>query len=500
MDKSAPAQRARRSRTRTVRPNANQQRQPAGNASQQRQTAGSSQSRAARPKQQLPRLPRTTISNIPAVPNLSTGSGPIRRQANVMDTLAKSMGSTKLQDPRTDFRYITCRLDPFCSQGGLGITDGSNVKKFVVDYRYFTDISLPLNGVAVNLLFTPTLPTSTWIRCPTKGAYSFVDAVGNTIANTNMDYNSSTNITSGIGWTPMGYPAELVSIAQLLPNANSYNCLANPANPYGASKARIITMAHKIYYTGQASQASGTITTQDVSATFNEGELTLSTAVVNPLVPSLSVALTNTLPTPNIAGYFAGTVNTLPYTMTVASSTLTNSTVCTRVEAGALIMPKHSGSVEPNKYRWTDLHNQPMIPVVFSVNLFPFGCTTGAVTTTSGPPYTSTMTNVWNNGGFWTLDTDWQFVNAVITGYQPGSTFRVETVFCVEYQTVQGSPFERVTFSAPKDTGAMIAAQTVADKIPTASPVAVEPYGWVLEAVEIAKRIGMTAGKILSII
>jgi hypothetical protein len=441
-----------------------------------------------------------SASNTPAVPNLSTGSGPIRRQANVIDSLMKSMGSTKLHDPKTDLRYITCRLDPFSSQGGLGITDGSNVKKFVVDYRYFTDISLPLNGVAVNLLFTPTLPTSTWIRCPTKGSYSFIDAAGNAITNSDMDYNSFTSIVSGIGWTPMGFPAELISIAQLSPNGNNYNSLANPPNPYGASKARIVTMAHKIYYTGQASQASGTITTQDVSATFNEGELTLSSAAVDPLVPSLNVLSVNTLPRPNLAPYATGTVNTLPYTMAVASSTLTNSTVCTRVEAGALIMPKHSGLSEPTKFRWTEVHNQPMVPVVFSTNLYPFGCTTGAISISSGPPYTSTMTNVWNNGGFWTLDTDWQFVNAVITGYQPGSSFRVETVFCVEYQTIQGSPFERVTFSAPKDTGALIAAQTVADKIPTASPVAVEPYGWVLQAVEIAKRIGMTAGKILSII
>lgn len=64
---------------------------------------------------------------------------------------------------RIDRDYIHCRLMPFSMSGGMGIPDGSETKRLVVDHRMVNTFTFGTSGT-INIAITPTLPNSIWVN------------------------------------------------------------------------------------------------------------------------------------------------------------------------------------------------------------------------------------------------------------------------------------------------------------------------------------------------
>jgi len=440
---------------------------------------------------------RTSALN---TPNLSTGAGPLRRTANVVGTLAKSTKPPK--NINLDLHYINCRLAPFGTMGGTGIPDGSNIRKFVVDYRYFTDITITAScNFAV--LATPTIPNSLWYKTDTLNSLKFTDGNGTVpiFANAGTVGSSCYTINDPTGWSPLSFPSEFANqpISTWLNNApvnSTAGTITNPANPYGATKARFITMAHKFYYTGAASNCSGTFTSSDVNITTNDGEQTLNPVAIT--IPDAGFGNYNSSGPSGYTqpSYAANRVNTVPAQFNISTNTMQLSTVTTRLESGVYIAPKHGG-LDPSVYRWVDVHNMPLYWLITGTSQT-FNST--HYNTFSAVATTPTITTYLNNGGILAYDNDWSSTLVQIANAQSGFTFRIESVVCVEYQLQQGSPFERATLTSTKSMPQLQAAAITADKMPTAMPVAAQPYQFVVEAAKVAKRIGATVGAIAQFI
>lgn len=402
-------------------------------------------------------------------PNLNTGSTSTRAQARVTDNLSKSITS-RVGPP--EHNYMRCRLDPFSFGSSMGIPDGSATRKIVIDYRHFQDINITAN-CNVFILAMPTLPCSGFIKCDTVTAANFTDQTGYKVL---IPASGTTgNNSMNADWFPMMVPPEWWVQASSPVFSGTTNQPLQSANPYGATRARIVTFATKIYYTGPANQCAGTLTANDVQITAEDGSITLNPQTVSMYELDNSFVGGSTTKIP------AGTINTLPITTNIATTNFSQSAVVSRPESGGLLLAKHT----TKDYKWKPVFESPLCLQNNNATLTNFTATsfTAASTTTAhggalGCPYF--------------LDFDWLPTLITISGCTTGMTYRVEQSMCVEFDLQIGSAFERLAMQAPDLIGQVAAAFKAAQTIPTMLPSNTSMEPWYIQAVRIARTIGKT--------
>lgn len=403
--------------------------------------------------------------------NMSTGSRPLTMSANVVKNLGMVKRVPNTIDPTTDHKFIHCRLNPFATEGSLGIPDGSHIRKFIVDYRCFADITFTAVSGPVDILFTPTLPSFAYIRSQTSGAMNITSPNGGifTYTITSADYKT--------GWFPFMYPSELSSTVSTTPISAAPGAFKAVPSVYDQTKSRIVTIAHKIYYTGQASLASNTLTVSATPFEVVEGELTLNTVA----------AAINTNNNSSAAVAAVNTVNTIPADFRYAPSTLNKNSVSSRVELGAYIMLHHDSAPNPNVYRWVPNYDAP----VFFMGL------TNQTPILNAAQIVGGGAAIENYGAVTSFDFDWTPVVARLSGGTSGHSYRVESVYCVEYMLAETSPFERASVRGTLDPVALKSSTFIANNQPLSVPVATNPQSWVDEAIEIATKVGSAVSPFL---
>lgn len=311
--------------------------------------------------------------------------------------------------------YLLCRFNPFGTQHkSEGLPDADNNRRLVVDHMAYTDISLTSGGMTIRV--APTAPYGAFIN-PTVGAViSLTDPVKGSASGTE---GSALGINSA--WIPVCTAPEFA--------ASATDAYTTVANPYSATKARLIGVSWRLVYTGQASNCNGIITVRDNPVSFDRAY----TAVAN------SVVRTNNLNT--AASNIGSTLNVVTADWSYPSSSIVNAVEC-RPETNPWGVLKHVDPV----YKWTEWNEQPSVLL---------GSSLTAATITAGVagslPALLANNLAQNISGINLLDEGWTCTDINVSSVSAPVSFRLEVKHCFEYQIAQTSPMYPLTKAPPKD-------------------------------------------------
>lgn len=307
--------------------------------------------------------------------------------------------------------YISCRINPFNSRGSIGILDGTSTRRIVIDHRGAANFTIPSTGnCQIRLSPIPNAPLS-------FKPDSF-----------NGFYLNGITPTSG-AWPPLTIDANWIPV-QIFPEFASYNSASctvpsfagtgNPPennNPYLASKFRIVSGALRLYYTGTALNASGTVTVINNSFQYQYGGMTNQN----------TVSLTQLAP----GGAFS-TISVTARNMYVARfdtkdsvNNLTPDSMTYRTEQPIIARLQSNSDDHP-------------FHTMYAAGVVPVDTATYATT------YIPWDTSIFGDGGavgICGVATDFNLIDLYLTGCANASTFRVEVALCVEYVPISGSSF-----------------------------------------------------------
>lgn len=306
--------------------------------------------------------------------------------------------------------YIRCRMDPFTTSttGSSGTPDAAMVNRIVVDHRDYATLTVGTAGSFQVRLF-PCLPYPLAFR--SLGT----DLAGFSVNGVSVAASTATTAGSNVGWIPIIIMNEWVTwIAQ-----TSASPTTEVAGPYSEVKARIIAFAVKIFYTGAASAASGTITfTADRSVLGGTISANVATAIYN-----ATAAGTNNSTQSTQKLDFGGTTQLLD-----ANS------ITERPEVPMRVVPRRLDENKP----WLAREQIPWLAVDSSTgnSVFTFTPLTGAIPNIA------------------LYDDGWEIGVLNFNGVATGTIFRFETAVCVEYQPVLTSAVAKLTKKPAKVAGA----------------------------------------------
>lgn len=141
--------------------------------------------------------------------------------------------------------YAMCRLMPFKSQGkSLGIPDGTDLKRILIDHRMQNTFTIGTTG-SVNIAITPALPSSVWFQTQA----------------TDPDFKcNSMNFPAHTGSDSVMYSVMQPEWRYLPVHLRNTAGEFDDASPlYGSTKSRIVTVGWSILYTGTSLNNSGLI-------------------------------------------------------------------------------------------------------------------------------------------------------------------------------------------------------------------------------------------------
>jgi hypothetical protein len=305
-----------------------------------------------------------------------------------------------------DKAYLNCRFDPWRYTSGNGIPDGTSRRAVVGDSRSFADISIPVGGTMF-ILIVPGLPTAAYCKQGTNIPVTISTPTSNFTLN--QGAGPSTDLTTN--WIPLVTYPEVVSTANpfVLPNVPG-------ANRYGASKARIVTQAYDLMYTGQAFNANGIVTVRPIR--FDKTG-----------APIFTTAVSNISQSDGSAGSFPAGCKAQWYNLATSNFVYSKETAIMRPEAGLCGLLRHEG-VEHEWQGWSD-------------DPFLIATTEGGNVDESGTSVTVFSSNVagsTNGGNYW-VDDGWEAAMISITNVTAAVSFRLETLTCYEMELNVSSAF-----------------------------------------------------------
>lgn len=345
-----------------------------------------------------------------------------------------------------DMAYIKCRTDPFNAKGGGMIPDGSG-KRVMVDHKLYYDFTATNSGDA-RILVAPFMPSPVFFK-------PGVNTAGMTLNGAAITQATLGNVLDA-AWVP-GLYSEYSNWGGI-PGTMGFTI------PYDAVRARIVTQGYKIYYTGQASKAAGTITVQ--SAPMDFGDPTMAQNYIVRCVNSTEVVSYDT--TANQNGF-----NMLPISAPLNDAGLTSDTYMTRPESGIVGMLKRQSATN----NWCDIYANCLAVVPekkIASALTPTSITQTFVGSNSGSLNTSF-------GGIAFADDSFEAHFVKVSGATDGTVglgFRVEVITCVEYQVPGTSSVSKFLKTPPRASPQSIAAaDAVMNEAPIVRPLT-ETQSW----------------------
>jgi hypothetical protein len=330
--------------------------------------------------------------------------------------------------------YIHCRINPWSAvTGGTMIPDGSDVRRIVVDHRFISQFSFGSSGIfQVNLI--PSFPTCLIAGVPASDNTSMI--------NGRVFSNGSLGSTSTPSFASAGIFPEWQAIPITFNNAaGQYDTY--PPYLY-ATRARVVTMAMRIIYTGSTLANSGWIIVNRDPIHF---------------VPLNDNATTFTLPAAftgdSTQTYSSNQVELIGTDYNPTTSTVASTAFNDRLEYGAYIVAHHGS----NNYDWVPVRNNVTYLTANTSSL------KGLITVNDGIP--AFNFGRYNMVGF--CDDGWQATTCNISGGTVAQTFNVEVIVCVEYEPASNSQMFQMARNAPDAPHQIQAANTAMKNAPTAS-------------------------------
>jgi len=365
-----------------------------------------------------------------------------------VESITRALG--KMPKPMANMggAYLHCRMDPFSSDGKGSIPDGGNTGFFTVDNRTVDNIVIGDSGNYI-IQTLPTLPCSA-VMLGTGGA------TGTKINGANIVWGTGPPVlVPNLSVTaPLSVLPQWLSAVGTLYPGQSFN------DVYNASNARLVSVGYKLTYTGQILSCAGSIT-----VTPNDVAISPFSQVTNASPFAVANTLAVTLDTSDLSGsYYTKTgTNVLQLDGSTNPNALTRDSVVFRPEEGVYIIPKHKTNV---------FKNIPITDTVSALVSNPTSDqTTGALTFNMINATNSAFPNSVYQGGVIWYDNDWSGVQVTIAGMTPGSTFRWDTIWCMEINPAVSSPFASLTVKAsPNNPSAITTAQAASNAKPVAAP------------------------------
>jgi len=373
----------------------------------------------------MPKITKRNKSARPVVPTLSQVEAAFRATNN--------HDNVKLSE------YASCSLDPFSTPGGVMIPDGSTGKRIVIDHRMYMDVT-PANGSnSFTFKVLPIMP------CPVI----FKPLVSST-GSLNIGGISYTQATLGAmtdqAWiVPRIYPEYSPMLTNL---PNSFATITPDPPLYDCTKARFVSIAYRVYYTGPANNASGLITVSGSSIGVNR----MGNAEAIRVWDAQTDSVSSVYPASELV------TNRLAIGATSALNVLTSDTVMHRPEVGAYGHLKH---LSPT-HDFVPYYNNPLLLVSSDADF-----------ESTSPVAYLCVNGGYFGGGINLIDDGWSSQDVVIT--YPTTTnisYRIEVISCVEYMINPTSSVARFAKDPPRANQSQLTkVNTALKNMPVASPL-----------------------------
>lgn len=366
---------------------------------------------SSKPKQRQQRRPRRKPQNL--APNTTAKS------QKMLQRPPKVLKGRTMAHP-----YMACRLAPFTHSGTfVGIPDGNNSRRVVVDHSATVDISF-LGSMAIRIL--PTLPFGLAI-CPSVGTNFNITDQSNTTG-PQVQGSISPQIRT---WIPCGIFQEYASIVgQEVNLPNSFAGVAKP-NPYGAAKVRIVGVAWRMYYTGTVTAAAGTLVIKDAPI---DADMTMENVILNGVYYQTNSFNT----TQGGLGQAMYAFNMDPMTV----STGTFGAYVGRIETNPWGVLKHNKPI----YEFGTYKEQPMVPIE---NTYTAGQASTASLLQVGGSFTSFINGKFSGVNF--IDDSFSSCEILLPMTAGNQSVRIEVKTCVEYLVPPGGVLYPLTKPAPSE-------------------------------------------------
>jgi len=353
--------------------------------------------------------------------NLNIIRNPRRRRRNNRPVAQKGV----MNNP-----YAMCRLMPFKSQGkALGIPDGTDLKRILMDHRMQNTFTVGSSG-SVNIAITPALPSSIWFQ--TEGIDT--DFKVNSM---NFPHHTGDNNVMFAVMQPewRNLPVKLNNAAGIFDNA---------AALYGSTKSRIVTVGWSLLYTGTSLNNSGIVR-------VNRSQLSMNTLQPN----STDFTVINS----------QGSVNKvwnndqiLIRKLEVKPGFYASNTYDTKtfpLKAGCHGVLKHTA----DEYEWATIANDLAFIAAphYERDSFLMHNDISSEGTMIHWPHVASYDNGWSS----TLLT--------ISGATPGSSFVLDTLYCVEYApSISADVYALAKSGPPRNENIINTVSNIASKQPIA--------------------------------
>lgn len=352
--------------------------------------------------------------------------------------------------------YAKCRLDPFNSMGSNGVPDSCSLRTVVVDHRGYCDIQIGSAGTCV-LKTLPAFPYGLLAKTGSTTGSLGINGVNYTQGATGVNYN--------LDWIPA------ITYSEYIPQAAAaYGGTPIPpiGDPFIAARYRIVTQAFRIYYTGQANVCSGIVTISSDS---------LSTDLASSMSQSAITLYSYTAGAQSGITLASGNYMCKRVSEGTVPGTLTPSSVNLRPETGANILIKHTAP----EYDFVPMSEYGTVLVPSAQAGYSYIAQVLGATT-----YNPIVMGI---------DPGWESVIVSITGATNGSTFRVESVMCVEYEPLPSSNVVRFAKSNPHSNATIVAGiDKISKSIPVAIPLSQSMQPWLTQVAKFIGAIAPTVG------
>lgn len=326
--------------------------------------------------------------------------------------------------------YAMCRLTPFKSQGkSLGIPDGTDLKRILIDHRMQNTFTIGSTG-SVNIAITPALPSSVWFQTQAADTDFKCNSMHFPV------HTGSDNLMYSVMQPEWRYlPVNLRDTAGVFDDAPAL---------YGATKSRIVTVGWSILYTGTSLNNSGLIKVNRAQLSTNtlqpnsDGFMVINSqggTDKNWNHDQLQIRKLEVRP----AFYAANTFDTKTFPL----------------KTGCHGVLKHTA----DEYEWATVSND--LAFIASPGWEKYSFLAHNDISSEG-----TMVHWPHIASF---DNGWSSTLLTISGATPGSSFVLDTLYCVEYAPSISADVYALAKSGPaKNEGIISKVATIAAKQPIA--------------------------------
>lgn len=371
---------------------------------------------------------RRTTTNNPQKPKTRQNNKPkAKRRSRTYKPIVLRPSKANPQ-PGIKSAYMECRLSPFTAKGSNSmIPDGSEMRRLMVDHRMLHTFTFGSSGM-FNIAVTPCIPCPIWTNTGTN-----VD-VAWTIDGSTFPDNSGVPDVYVPRCLPEWYDLPITR-NNLAGDFNEVGTL------YDSTRFRIVSVGWAVTYVGSAMNNGGSII---ITSTQYEP----STAQTNNFVMQVYSSRSGTNTNYNNEQLFFREMAT-----DLRFNVLNQESVTTSLSAGAHGILKHIGS--DYAYQPISANEQYLCVgqrqgVSVLMNEFATPATLGTAGCVLG------------------YDSNWSTTLLTVFG-QPGQSFILDTIYCIEYIPVPGSSTYSIARQGPPHNPAILSkTENLAKKMPIA--------------------------------